>query len=51
MAKENKSVKNFPNLRFPGFEGEWKTKRIQEVRKIKQRLKIPISNRLIKPRD
>ncbi|PPZ91313.1 restriction endonuclease subunit S [Cloacibacterium normanense] len=24
MAKENKSVKNFPNLRFPGFEGEWR---------------------------
>ena len=23
MKEENKSVKNFPNLRFPGFEGEW----------------------------
>ncbi|MEC3875561.1 restriction endonuclease subunit S [Chryseobacterium salviniae] len=23
MTEENKSVKNFPNLRFPGFEEEW----------------------------
>ncbi|MEI3790684.1 MULTISPECIES: restriction endonuclease subunit S [unclassified Chryseobacterium] len=23
MTEENKSVKNFPNLRFPGFEGQW----------------------------
>ncbi|MDN3692106.1 restriction endonuclease subunit S [Chryseobacterium tructae] len=26
MTKENKSVKNFPNLRFPGFEEEWEEK-------------------------
>jgi len=51
MAKENKSVKNFPNLRFPGFEGEWKINRFQEVVKINQGLQIPISNRLIRPRD
>ncbi|WP_312076424.1 restriction endonuclease subunit S [Chryseobacterium sp.] len=23
MTEENKSVKNFPNLRFPGFGGDW----------------------------
>ena len=23
MTKENKSIKKFPNLRFPGFENEW----------------------------
>ncbi len=31
MTEENKSVKNFPNLRFPGFEGEWEAKRLGEV--------------------
>lgn len=41
----------FPNLRFPGFEGEWKINRFQEVVKINQGLQIPISNRLIRPRD
>ncbi|PTT73906.1 restriction endonuclease subunit S, partial [Chryseobacterium sp. HMWF001] len=23
MTEENKSIGKFPNLRFPGFEGEW----------------------------
>ncbi|MET3530413.1 type I restriction enzyme S subunit [Chryseobacterium flavum] len=31
MTKENKNVKNFPNLRFPGFEGEWESKRLGEI--------------------
>ena len=31
MAKQDKSVKNFPNLRFPGFEGEWETMRLGDV--------------------
>ena len=31
MAKQDKSVNNFPNLRFPGFEGEWETMRLGDV--------------------
>ncbi|MDR4953822.1 restriction endonuclease subunit S [Chryseobacterium sp. ES2] len=31
MTKKNKSVKNFPNLRFPEFEGEWKNKKLGEI--------------------
>lgn len=31
MTEENKSVKNFPNLRFIGFEGEWEEKKLGDV--------------------
>lgn len=31
MAKQDNSVKNFPNLRFPGFEGEWEMKKLGEI--------------------
>ncbi|RYJ45438.1 restriction endonuclease subunit S [Flavobacterium beibuense] len=31
MAKENKSKGNVPNLRFPGFEEEWKEVRLGEI--------------------
>ena len=31
MAKQDKNIKNFPNLRFPGFEGEWETMRLGDV--------------------
>ncbi|WP_276834942.1 restriction endonuclease subunit S [Chryseobacterium cucumeris] len=31
MTKENKSVKNFPNLRFPGFEEEWEVKKLGDI--------------------
>jgi len=31
MAKENKSVKNFPNLRFPGFDGQWEEKNLGDI--------------------
>ena len=34
MTEENKSVKNFPNLRFPGFEGGWKVKKLGDVSNI-----------------
>ncbi|PJJ67111.1 restriction endonuclease subunit S [Chryseobacterium geocarposphaerae] len=30
MTEENKSVKNFPNLRFPEFEGEWEIRCLEE---------------------
>jgi type I restriction enzyme S subunit len=33
MAKQDKSVKNFPNLRFPGFEDEWEVKKLGEISK------------------
>lgn len=33
MQKNNKSVGNVPNLRFPEFEGEWETKNLGEVTK------------------
>ena len=31
MAKENKSGAKVPNLRFPGFEGEWDTRKLGEI--------------------
>ncbi|WP_228409830.1 restriction endonuclease subunit S [Chryseobacterium sp. T16E-39] len=31
MTEENKSVKNFPNLRFPGFEGEWRKTTLESL--------------------
>lgn len=31
MTEENKNVKKFPNLRFPGFEGEWEVKKLGET--------------------
>ena len=51
MTKENKSVKNFPNLRFPGFEEKWETKKLGEVVKINQGLQIAISERLTEKRE
>ncbi|MGQ2984350.1 restriction endonuclease subunit S [Flavobacterium sp.] len=30
MAKENNSTSKVPNLRFPGFEGEWETKKMED---------------------
>ncbi|MCU7613917.1 restriction endonuclease subunit S [Chryseobacterium sp. GMJ5] len=35
MTEKNKSIRNFPNLRFPGFYGEWEMKKIGEVAEIK----------------
>jgi len=35
MTEENKSVKNFPNLRFKGFEGAWEVKKMGEIADIK----------------
>ena len=34
MTEKNKSVKKFPNLRFPGFEGEWEVNSIGNILKI-----------------
>lgn len=31
MTEENKSVKKFPNLRFPEFEGEWKEEILSDL--------------------
>ncbi|MCL1670511.1 restriction endonuclease subunit S [Elizabethkingia ursingii] len=31
MTEKNKSVKKFPNLRFPGFEDEWEEKRLRDL--------------------
>ncbi|MCT4296112.1 restriction endonuclease subunit S [Elizabethkingia anophelis] len=31
MTEENKNVKKFPNLRFPGFEGEWEVKILSDL--------------------
>lgn len=28
MTEENKSIKKFPNLRFPGFQNEWEVKKL-----------------------
>ncbi|WP_379964462.1 restriction endonuclease subunit S [Epilithonimonas sp. UC225_85] len=31
MTEKNKSIRNFPNLRFPGFEECWELKKLKEV--------------------
>jgi type I restriction enzyme S subunit len=31
IQNDNKKVTNVPNLRFPGFEGEWETKKLGEI--------------------
>ena len=31
MAKQDKNIKNFPNLRFPGFQEDWEVKNLKEV--------------------
>ncbi|WP_270419932.1 restriction endonuclease subunit S [Chryseobacterium indologenes] len=31
IQKDNKNVAKFPNLRFPGFGGEWETRKLGEV--------------------
>ncbi|PQJ08803.1 hypothetical protein CJD36_022380 [Flavipsychrobacter stenotrophus] len=34
MATKKQKISNVPNLRFPGFEGEWRRKRLGEVGEI-----------------
>ncbi|MFA9187697.1 restriction endonuclease subunit S [Flavobacterium magnesitis] len=34
IKKENKNMSNVPNLRFPGFEGEWEVRKLGEVCKM-----------------
>lgn len=45
MTKKEK--KRVPELRFPGFEGEWEEKNFKEVVKINQGLQISIADRLL----
>ncbi|MDV3528424.1 hypothetical protein CMU97_10420 [Elizabethkingia anophelis] len=33
MTEKNKSIKKFPNLRFPGFDKEWEEKKLGEIMK------------------
>jgi type I restriction enzyme S subunit len=35
MAKENKNAGKVPNLRFPGFEGEWEKKKLGDIGDVK----------------
>lgn len=35
IKKENKNRGNVPNLRFPGFEGEWETKKLGDLLEFK----------------
>ena len=35
MAKQDKSVNNFPNLRFPGFQEDWEVKKLGELLEFK----------------
>jgi len=51
MTEKNKSIRNFPNLRFPGFEEAWNVNKLQDIVKINQGLQIPISERLLSSID
>ena len=31
MTEKNKSIRNFPNLRFPGFDDEWENKKLGDL--------------------
>ena len=31
MTKQDKNIKNFPNLRFPGFHEEWEVKKLGDI--------------------
>lgn len=35
IQKDNKNVAKFPNLRFPGFEGEWEERKLGEIGDVK----------------
>jgi type I restriction enzyme S subunit len=57
MTEENKSVKNFPNLRFPGFEREWEERKLEELIQIqsgfafKSEYFIDNGNKLVIPKN
>lgn len=44
MTEENKSVKNFPNLRFPGFEGSWTSIKIENIAPLQRGFDLPSQN-------
>ncbi|KNB60603.1 MULTISPECIES: restriction endonuclease subunit S [Chryseobacterium] len=33
MKKQDTNMGNFPNLRFPGFEGDWEVKKLEDIAK------------------
>ncbi|MCT4205294.1 restriction endonuclease subunit S [Elizabethkingia anophelis] len=57
MTEENKSVKNFPNLRFPGFEDSWEERKLEELIQIqsgfafKSEYFIDNGNKLVIPKN
>ncbi|MCT4084708.1 restriction endonuclease subunit S [Elizabethkingia anophelis] len=44
MTEENKSVKNFPNLRFPGFEDSWEERKLGEIGELTSSKRIYLSD-------
>ncbi|MCT4221552.1 restriction endonuclease subunit S [Elizabethkingia anophelis] len=57
MTEENKNVKNFPNLRFPGFEGVLEKRKLEELIQIqsgfafKSEYFIDNGNKLVIPKN
>ncbi|SHL31194.1 type I restriction enzyme, S subunit [Chryseobacterium contaminans] len=45
MTNKKLKVSNVPNLRFPGFEGEWETKKLEEIGEIVTGSTPPTNNR------
>ncbi|MDV3576593.1 hypothetical protein CMU79_01335 [Elizabethkingia anophelis] len=44
MTEENKSVKKFPNLRFPGFEDSWEERKLGEIGELTSSKRIYLSD-------
>lgn len=42
-------MKNIPQLRFAGFDGEWEEKKFKDITKLSQGLQIPIEDRYLQP--
>jgi type I restriction enzyme S subunit len=47
MTEENKSIKKFPNLRFPGFEDEWEVKKLGDIAEKVNSGKTPLGGEAI----
>lgn len=44
-------MRNVPELRFDGFDGEWEEYRFNDITKLSQGLQIPIDERYLQPSD
>ncbi|MFT3795236.1 restriction endonuclease subunit S [Flavobacterium sp.] len=51
MEEQGKKVTKVPNLRFPGFEGEWETKKLEEIANKVNSGKTPLGGEAVYTKD